>query len=76
MSKVTSLRVTKQTRNRLSEIGSKRETYDKIIQRLIDFYNNNSEVAQLTRHRRRLEEKNRGDDQRHGPVPGRSQGVD
>jgi hypothetical protein len=73
---VTSLRVTRETRNRLADLGSKDETFDEIIQRLIDFYNNNSEVAQLTRHRRRLEEKNRGDDQRHGPVPGRSQGVD
>ncbi|MFH0848036.1 MAG: hypothetical protein V1857_00855 [archaeon] len=38
MNGITSLRVTRETRNRLSEIGSKDETFDEIIQRLIEFY--------------------------------------
>ena len=38
MNAVTSLRVSRDTRNRLSEIGSKDETFDEIVRRLIDFY--------------------------------------
>lgn len=38
LSAVTSLRVRRQTRDRLSEIGSKDETFDEIVERLIDFY--------------------------------------
>ena len=43
MNGITSLRVTRETRNRLSEIGSKDETFDEIIQRLIDFYKEQQE---------------------------------
>jgi len=42
MNKITSLRVTRETRNRLAEMGSKDETFDQIIQRLIEFYKKNS----------------------------------
>jgi hypothetical protein len=42
---VTSLRVTRETRNRLADLGSKDETFDEIIQRLIDFRENNGETA-------------------------------
>lgn len=45
MGEVTSLRVSRETRNRLSGIGSKDDTFDKIIQRLIDFYENSAEIS-------------------------------
>jgi len=43
MNEITSLRVRRDTRNRLAEIGSKDETFDQIIQRLIVFYKKNSD---------------------------------
>ncbi len=43
MNKITSLRVTRKTRNRLSEIGRKDESFNQIIQRLITFYKKNSQ---------------------------------
>ena len=55
MSKITSLRVTKKTRNRLSEIGSKDETFDEILRRLIDFYNDKTGIDRLTKRRVREE---------------------
>ena len=45
MNNVTSLRVTRETRNRLADLGSKDETFDEIIQRLIDFHESNGETA-------------------------------
>jgi len=48
----TSLRVSRETRNRLSVIGSKDDTFDKIIQRLIDFYENGGEMLPLASHKR------------------------
>jgi len=45
MEEATSLRVSRETRNRLSDIGSKDDTFDKIIQRLIDFYENSEELS-------------------------------
>ena len=33
----TTLAVSSRTRNRLKHLGSKRETYDEILQRLMDF---------------------------------------
>jgi len=47
MEEATSLRVSRETRNRLSDIGSKDDTFDKIIQRLIDFYENSGEMSPL-----------------------------
>lgn len=41
MEEITTVKVTKQTRDRLAEIGNKKETYDDIISRLIDFYEKN-----------------------------------
>lgn len=52
MEEVTSLRVSRETRNRLSVIGSKDDTFDKIIQRLIDFYENGGEMTRLTSRKR------------------------
>jgi hypothetical protein len=49
---VTSLRVSRETRNRLSVIGSKDDTFDKIIQRLIDFYENSGEMSPLASRKR------------------------
>jgi len=42
VNKITTLRVSRQTRNQLAEIGSKDETFDRIILRLLEFYKKNS----------------------------------
>ena len=42
MDEVTTVKVTKRTKAKLSELGKKDETYEQIIRRLIDFYTNNS----------------------------------
>jgi len=39
MSEVTTVKVTRKTRDMLAELGKKTETYEDIIQRLIEFYN-------------------------------------
>jgi hypothetical protein len=53
MNRITSLRVTRRTRDQLSELGSKDESFDEIIRRLIDFYRNSSVVQRrITRKRR------------------------
>lgn len=41
MGDITTLKVQKKTRDRLATMGSKRETYDKILQRLMNFYEKN-----------------------------------
>ena len=41
MNRITSLRVSRETRNRLAEMGGKDDTFDQIIRRLIDFYKKN-----------------------------------
>lgn len=42
MNRITSLRVSRETRNLLAEMGSKDETFDQIIRRLIEFHKKNS----------------------------------
>jgi len=42
MNKITSLRVRRQTRDRLAEIGGKDDSFDEIIRRLLDFYKKNN----------------------------------
>jgi hypothetical protein len=42
MDEVTTVKVTRKTKGKLSALGRKDETYDQIIRRLIDFYTNNS----------------------------------
>jgi len=42
MGDITTLKVKKKTREKLAEIGNKKETYDDIIQRLIEFYRKNN----------------------------------
>lgn len=39
MSKITTIKINKETREQLAELGKKNETYDEIIRRLIGFYN-------------------------------------
>jgi len=39
---VTSLKVRKATRDRLAQLGSKTETFDDVINRLMDFYKKNN----------------------------------
>jgi hypothetical protein len=51
MEEITSLRVSRKTRNKLSAIGNKDDTFDKIIQRLIGFYENNRGISAVTSHR-------------------------
>ena len=38
MEHITTIQLTKVTRERLLEIGKKKETYDDLINRLVDFY--------------------------------------
>jgi len=38
MQNITTIQLEKRTRERLLEIGMKKETYDDLINRLIDFY--------------------------------------
>jgi hypothetical protein len=42
MGEITTVKLSKKTRDRLAELGSKGETYEEIIQRLIEFYKKNS----------------------------------
>jgi hypothetical protein len=35
---ITTIQLTKNTRERLKEVGMKKETYDDLLNRLIDFY--------------------------------------
>jgi len=44
MDELTTVRITKRTREKLAELGSKKETYEDIIQRLIEFYKKNSDA--------------------------------
>ena len=39
MADITTVKVTKKTREKLAELGRKNETYEEIIQKLIQFYN-------------------------------------
>lgn len=41
MGEVTTVRLTKKTREKLAQLGSKNETYEDIILRLIEFYRKN-----------------------------------
>ncbi len=45
MSEVTTVKVTKKTKGRLAELGKKDETYDDIIARLLEFYDNSPKVV-------------------------------
>jgi hypothetical protein len=38
---ITSVKIRKQTRDKLANLGRKSETYDAIIERLIEFYRKN-----------------------------------
>ncbi len=38
MESITTIQLTKETRDKLLELGKKRETYDDLINRLIEFY--------------------------------------
>jgi predicted CopG family antitoxin len=42
MGELTTIKIRKETREKLAEIGSKKETYDDIIRRLIDSYKRNN----------------------------------
>ena len=42
MGEVTTVKVTKRTRDRLAELGTKKETYDDVISKLIEFYEKNT----------------------------------
>jgi len=42
LEEVTTVKVTKRTRDRLAELGNKKETYDDVINRLIEFYEKNA----------------------------------
>jgi hypothetical protein len=38
MGEITTVKLSKKTRDRLGELGSKKETYEDMIQHLIEFY--------------------------------------
>ena len=38
MSEITTVKVTRKTRDKLAELGKKSETYEEIIRKLIQFY--------------------------------------
>lgn len=38
MTNITTIQLTKETREKLLEVGKKKETYDDLINRLVDFY--------------------------------------
>jgi len=42
MRKITTVKVRDKTKKELAKIGTKEETYDDIIRRLIDFYKQNN----------------------------------
>jgi hypothetical protein len=42
MREITTVKVTRKTRDRLAELGKKSETYEEIIERLIEFYEKKS----------------------------------
>jgi len=43
MSEITTVKISKKTRDKLAELGSKKETYENIIERLIEFYEKNNQ---------------------------------
>lgn len=44
MRDITTVKLSKKTRDRLAELGRKNETYENIIVRLMEFYTNNSQA--------------------------------
>jgi len=42
LGEITTVKVTKRTRDRLAELGNKKETYEDVISKLIDFYEKNA----------------------------------
>ena len=38
MTEITTVKVTRKTRDKLAELGKKNETYEDIIEKLIDYY--------------------------------------
>ncbi len=49
MDEVTTVKVTKKTKGRLAELGKKNETYEEIIERLIEFFTNSSKDVRSKR---------------------------
>jgi len=49
MSQITTVKVTKKTREKLADLGKKNETYEDIIERLIEFYANGMQVKNSRR---------------------------
>jgi hypothetical protein len=42
MGDITTIKLSKKTRDKLAELGRKKETYEEIIERLVDFYRKNA----------------------------------
>jgi len=49
---VTTIKIRKETRDRLAELGSKRETYDQILKHLIEAYEKHDERERKTYDKR------------------------
>ena len=48
MNEITTIRVTKKTKSKLAELGNKSETYEDILNKMVDFYiqQNNKKVEE------------------------------
>jgi predicted CopG family antitoxin len=46
MSEITTIKIKKETRKALAELGKKNDTYDDIIRGLIDFYKKNKDSTE------------------------------
>jgi len=49
MAQITTVKVTRKTREKLADLGKKNETYEDIIERLIEFYANSIQVKNSRR---------------------------
>jgi predicted CopG family antitoxin len=46
MKQMTTVKVRRETKKMLADMGKKEDTYDDVIMRLIEFYNKNSKVRE------------------------------
>jgi len=49
MGHITTVKLSKKTRDKLAKLGNKKETYEDIVERLIKFYKKNSHKSRESR---------------------------
>ena len=73
---ITTVKLSKKTRDRLAELGKKNETYENIIVRLMDSYTDNSEAQPTRGHHLGMSDRSvvevRGQEKRRNPRKNRS----